>query len=112
MGFEFSFRTFYPAVLLASWYGGLGPGHVAALLSTFSTLLFISPALPSRLAFPDALGLLIFTFTNILIAALCEKLHQTIRRAEEHAALLKESEERMRQAEIRKDEFLAMVSHE
>jgi signal transduction histidine kinase len=112
-GFNLPFLTFYPAVMIASWYGGLGPGLLATSLSTFSSLhFFISPSLRGRIQFPDALALFLFTLINMLIAALSEKLHQAIRHAETDAALVKESERRMRQAEQRKDEFLAILGHE
>jgi signal transduction histidine kinase len=112
-GFLFPFITFHPAVMIASWYGGLGPGLFATSLATFLSLhLYMSPAHPGRLPFPDALALFIFTLINMLIAGLCEKLHQAVRSAETDAALLKQSEEQMREAEKRKDEFLAMLGHE
>jgi signal transduction histidine kinase len=112
-GFLFPFITFHPAVMIASWYGGLGPGLFATSLATFLSLhLYMSPAHPGRLPFPDALALFIFALINMLIAGLCEKLHQAVRNAETDAALLKQSEEQMREAEKRKDEFLAMLGHE
>ena len=112
-GFSFPFITFHPAVMIASWYGGLGPGLFATSLATFLSLhLYMSPAHPGRLPFPDALALFIFALINMLIAGLSEKLHQAIRNAETDAALLKRSQEQMREAEKRKDEFLAMLGHE
>jgi len=112
-GFSFPFITFHPAVMIASWYGGLGPGLFATSFATFLSLhLYMSPAHSGRLPFPDALALFIFTLINMLIAGLCEKLHQAVRNAEMDAALLKRSEVQMREAEKRKDEFLAMLGHE
>jgi len=113
LGYDLPFLTFYPAVMIASWYGGLGPGLVATSLSTFSALhFFISPSLTGLIQFPNALALFLFALVNMLIASLSEKLHQAIRRAETDAALVKRSEEHMRQAEQRKDEFLAILGHE
>ena len=114
LGYDLPFLTFYPAVMVASWYGGLGPGLVATSLSTFSALhFFISPSLSGgHIRFPDLLALFLFTLINMLVASLSEKLHQAIRRAETDAVLVKRSEERMRQAEQRKDEFLAILGHE
>jgi signal transduction histidine kinase len=112
-GYGLPFLTFYPAVMIASWYGGLGPGLVATSLSTFAALhFFISPARPGHVQFPDILALFLFTLINMLIASLSEKLHQAIRSAETDTALLRQSEEQMRQAEQRKDEFLAILGHE
>src|SRR5262249_47105892 len=98
--------------MIASWYGALGPGLLATSLSTFSALHFFMSPLRERIQFSDVLALFLFTLINMLIASLCEKLHQAIRHAETDAALVKKSEERMRQAEQRKDEFLAILGHE
>src|SRR5215831_18279813 len=112
-GFSFPFITFHPAVMIASWYGGLGPALFATSFATFLSLhLYMSPAHSGRLPFPDALALFIFALINMLIAGLCERLHHAVRNAETDAALLKQSEEQMREAEKRKDEFLAMLGHE
>ena len=112
-GLSLPFLTFYPAVMVASWYGGFGAGLLASLLSAFSALyFFILPAHPGSLPASDLVGLLFFTVINILIAYLNEKLHQAVRRAEAHADLLEKSEEQMREAERKKDEFLAMLGHE
>ncbi|HKP10511.1 MAG TPA: DUF4118 domain-containing protein, partial [Blastocatellia bacterium] len=38
IGNEFPFITFFLGVAISAWYGGLGPGLVAALLSSVITL--------------------------------------------------------------------------
>ena len=107
------FLTFFPAVMLASWYGGIRPGVFATALSTFSIwYFFIFPDNPGRLSLTDAVALLLFTWIALLIVFLYEKLHRAVRHAESQATLLQKSEERMREAERQKDEFLAMVCHE
>jgi signal transduction histidine kinase len=112
-GARLPFLTFFPAVMLSSWYGGIRPGLFATALSTFSIwYFFVIPNNAERLPLPDAVALLLFTWIALLIVFLYEKLHRAVKHAESQAALLQESEERMRDAERQKDEFLAMVCHE
>ena len=112
-GARLPFLTFFPAVMLSSWYGGIRPGLFATALSTFSVwYFFVIPNHAERLPLPDAVALLLFTWIALLIVFLYEKLHRAVQHAESQAALLQESEERMREAEQQKDEFLAMVCHE
>lgn len=112
-GLRLPYLTFFPAVMLASWYGGLGAGLLATALSTVSVwYFFVIPSNQGPLPLPDAVATMLFTMINLLIVLLYEKLHRAVRHAESQAALLLKSEERMRAAERQKDEFLAMVCHE
>jgi signal transduction histidine kinase len=112
-GARLPFLTFFPAVMLSSWYGGIRPGLFATALSTFSIwYFFVVPNNAGRFPLPDAVALLLFTWIALLIVFLYEKLHRAVKHAKSQAALLQESEERMRDAEQQKDEFLAMVCHE
>src|SRR5262245_49127774 len=48
---QFPFVTFFPAVLLAAWYGGLGPALLATVLGGVSaTFFFLEPALSLEVA--------------------------------------------------------------
>jgi signal transduction histidine kinase len=112
-GARLPFLTFFPAVMLASWYGGIRPGLFTTALSTFAIwYFFIIPNNNGHFPPPDTVALVLFTLIALLIVFLYEKLHRSVRHAESQATLLKESEERMREAERQKDEFLAMVCHE
>ena len=75
-GDEFPLVTFYPAVMLAAWYGGFGPGLVAAALSTALACMF-RPSLASEVT-----PLVLFALINALIVALLAGLQRARRRAE------------------------------
>lgn len=94
------FMFFFAAVIVASWFGGLGPSLVALILSMLVCEQFFEPA-------PDAppdppvramAGMGLFFFTGLTTAALSESLRRARRRAEA--------------ADRRKDEFLAILAHE
>jgi signal transduction histidine kinase len=108
--------TFYPAVMISGWCGGLGPGLVATGLSAVSAALFAGGA---SHPFLNWFGLTLFVVVGVSISALTESLHRAT--ALEHA--LREQAERAlaaetiakqdaQQATRVKDTVLAMVSHE
>jgi signal transduction histidine kinase/ActR/RegA family two-component response regulator len=92
------FMIFFVAVIVASWFGGLGPSLLTLVLSlVLSSCLFEqSPEeeSPARALF----GLSLFFFTALTTAMLSESLRAAQRRAEA--------------ADRRKDEFLAILAHE
>lgn len=62
---------FYVAILVAAWYGGLGPGLVGSALATFITAYFyFEPAGSLELGFDDVVRLATFTGTVVLISSL------------------------------------------
>ncbi len=68
-GLRVPFLQFYPAIVAASWYGGLGPGLVATGLSALASAYFLLP--PGGLAVGDGadqLSLAVFAGTGALIA--------------------------------------------
>jgi PAS domain S-box-containing protein len=83
--------TFYPAVMLTAWLGGLGPGLAATALSALvADYFWISPPFTFAIANPgDALGLLVFAAMGIFIAVLNEAWRRSTR-------AVFESEERVR----------------
>lgn len=86
---------FYPAVVLSAWYGGLGPGLVATVLSG---LAISYNWLPSRHWFAagdpgDLLGLAIFLAIGLLISILNER---QVRHTTAILATLRKSEQRYR----------------
>jgi signal transduction histidine kinase/ActR/RegA family two-component response regulator len=94
------FMILFVAVIIASWFGGLGPSIVALVLSVVLSAWFFSPppdAPPEPVARGVA-GLVIFFFTGLTTAILSESLRAARRRAE--------------LADRRKDEFLAILAHE
>src|SRR5436190_3235378 len=69
---DYTFRTplFLPAILLSTWYGGTGPGLLAALLSTLSINFFIlEPRLAFSFSLRDGIHLAVFLFSALLISS-------------------------------------------
>lgn len=64
---------FVPPILLASIVGGIGPGCLAAALSTLSAA-YLRSLTPGGIQTPE---LLVFVFVGIAIAVLAELLHAT-----------------------------------
>jgi signal transduction histidine kinase/ActR/RegA family two-component response regulator len=129
------FTLFYPAVMLAGWVGGVGPGLLATVLSTLAAwYFFIPPAFSFRLARgSDYVQLFLYFLVGLVITWLNETRHRGLRRIaaahrterqqresarcgeRERDRLLAMAEAARRDAETAsrsKDEFLASVSHE
>jgi two-component system sensor kinase FixL len=69
------YLQFFPAVILAAWYGGLGPGLVATALSAIAAgYFFLPPAGFAVGAVSDQLSLGIFILTGLVIALLNHRL--------------------------------------
>lgn len=130
---------FLAAVMLSSWFGGLGPGLVSTLLGTgFSEHFFLAD--DESISWDNLGRISYFISVAILICTLNARLRYTQRRAEASAieaqqnrdlllqtlAIRKKAEEERNQllgreqlarqeaesANRAKDEFLAMLSHE
>ncbi len=84
------YLLFFPAVLLAAWYGGLGPGLVATAGSALvSVYLLLEPTYSFRVQGPgDTLSLAIFLAVGSLVSGVYEALHRSRGRAEENAERL------------------------
>jgi signal transduction histidine kinase len=114
------------SVLVAAWYGGLGPGLFAA-----AAILLIT--WPAEVSTANLMRVLIFTAQGLLCSALMESLHRSRKTAVGEAAVRRASEvalsgeimarnrledelrrqaEALRETSRRKDEFLAMLAHE
>ena len=88
------------AVLIASFRGGLGPGLVATVLSAAaSDFFFVPPIFSLRIEkLIHGTDLLLFVVLGVLISSLCDKRLRLVRQ--------------LRDADHRKDEFLATLAHE
>jgi hypothetical protein len=108
--------TFYPAVMISGWFGGLGPGLLATGLST-AVAAFLSDH--SSHPFLNGFGLTLFAIVGVAISALNETLHRAAAlehpsREDAERALAAETVARQdaQRATHVKDMVLAMVSHE
>jgi signal transduction histidine kinase/ActR/RegA family two-component response regulator len=80
------FISFFPAVLLAAWYGGLRPGVLALALSTVAAVaLFVRWPLSSE----TVVTVTTFVLSSGLILAIAEAFHRASRRADRSEALLR-----------------------
>ncbi|RCJ39499.1 hypothetical protein A6769_07035 [Nostoc punctiforme NIES-2108] len=87
---------FFAAVMVSAWYGGLGPGLVATLLSTFTVnYFFFKPLHPQNITNPNiVVPLLVFMLTAGLISWLNESRRTAQQQAEANLKSLHESEAR------------------
>jgi PAS domain S-box-containing protein len=98
MGDGYPFLTFFPAVMLAAFFGGLRPGLLATGLGAACTVVWlIEPLFPlgEHTAW-DLFRLSMFVLTGLIISGLNESLHGARRRLEAAAEQYRASEARYR----------------
>ena len=85
LGEKVPFILFYPTVVLAAWFGGLGPGLLATVLSGFiAWYVFMPPTYSLALSDPSGSAqLIIFLLASTMISFLAESMHSMKRRAQE-----------------------------
>lgn len=81
---------FVPAILISAWYGGLGPGLVAAALSVLAIDFFLIPPRYSlhALTVDDATYLLVFALSALVVAWLAATLRRAEGEVRKQASLL------------------------
>ena len=99
------------AVLISAWYGGMGPGLLATALITVVAILGVVNFEPEFAPWRVA-SIVLFVGGGVLITLLVEALHAARRRVEAGHQELVRRMEQLAEADVRKDEFLAMLSHE
>jgi signal transduction histidine kinase/ActR/RegA family two-component response regulator len=106
LGPEVPFLFLWPAVMIAAWYGGLGPGLLVTALSLLSEeALLLRPDWHQTLGREELAGMALFGLLGVLLSVLADRLRRARRQAERRA-------EELAEAHRRKDEFLAMLGHE
>ena len=76
LGLRVPYLQFYPAVIVAAWYGGLGPGLLATVVSTIAAMYFLLPPWGLAVADPvDRLSLSVFFATGLVISWLNYRVH-------------------------------------
>jgi two-component system sensor kinase FixL len=86
LGLKVPYLQFYPAIIVAAWHGGLGPGVLITALSTVVSMYLLLP--PPGLAVVDSadqLSLGVFVATGLVISWLSHLWH-VAREAERSAA--------------------------
>ncbi|HEX4915070.1 MAG TPA: PAS domain S-box protein, partial [Vicinamibacterales bacterium] len=96
LGPNVPYLQFFPAILIASWYGGFGPGAVATIASALAALhWFLPPAGLALSATADAVSLTLFTMIGVAIAALNGRLRDAHQVAQHETALAQSRAERL-----------------
>jgi len=117
----FPFLSFFPAVLLATYFAGLGPGLLAAALSTASAWAFFMgpPVALHLMPRSDLIALLFFAGVLVVDCIVIQLMNSAMRQLRTTGEKLRQSERELlaREAELReadrqKDVFLAMLAHE
>ncbi|MCM2371999.1 ATP-binding response regulator [Aporhodopirellula aestuarii] len=111
---ECPFSLFYLSVLLTAWIAGIGPAVLAIALGTFAAAYFF--ILPTANLWvhhlPDLVQLVIYVFVNCVAIFLFERAERERRLAETRSEENQRLSDDLRRADIRKDEFLALLAHE
>ena len=74
--------TFFPAVMIAAYFGGFWPGLLATVLSAVAANYFLTQQLASFhvTSVNDVAALILFVLVGAIISGLCESLHRARRR--------------------------------
>ena len=89
-GGNFPFITFYPAILLAAWFGGLGPAALSTLICTVAVLFMWTPP-PFSLHSPNAVegfDIVLFIVVGLMMSAIVSVLDSTKHKLQERTAEL------------------------
>jgi signal transduction histidine kinase/ActR/RegA family two-component response regulator len=106
LGAEVPFLFLWPAVMIAAWYGGLGPGLLVTALSLLAEdALLLRPDWHLTVGREELAGMALFGLLGALLSVLADRLRRTRRQVERRS-------EELAEAHRRKDEFLAMLGHE
>jgi signal transduction histidine kinase len=102
------FLFFFAAVMVASWWGGWGPGLAATLLSMLAVdYFFLAPLHTLGMGPGDALSLLIFVLLSLGMTRLNVALRRT---STEHAAALVRERRARKAAEVAEERYRTFVS--
>lgn len=103
----FPFLTFFPVVIAAAWLAGLRAGLAAAALSVLAARwYFMAPVQQwGGLAGPDWIALVFFAAVLVFDCVVVDGLWRALDRA-------REAQARLRAADQRKNETLAVIAHE
>jgi signal transduction histidine kinase len=90
LGNSVPFTLYFPAVVVAGWFGGFGPGLAATLLSGYCAKTWFFPPYGSFSLdnWPAAFRLLVFLLTGVLTSFLCGLLHRRTAELEREKKLL------------------------
>ena len=113
-GTAFPFITYYPAIMVSAWYGGLWPGLLTTALGGSATIFFLLPPVGSFYirSSGEIIGLAVYLLNGVMISSVIEALHRARGRRDEALERQLEARAEAEAANRAKDEFLATLSHE
>src|SRR5215467_4119295 len=105
------FFTYWPALLIASWYGGFRGGALCILLSGATAAYFFEPPLHSFwVSDPgDRIGLMLFLVVGFSVALLSKAQKRAVERANREASLRRSAEKKERSERRRLETTLASI---
>ncbi|MEZ6087471.1 MAG: ATP-binding protein [Pirellulaceae bacterium] len=108
------FSLFYLSVLTTAWIAGTGPAIFAIALGTLAAAhYFVEPASSLMIhRMPDQVHLAIYVIVNLVATTLFNRLERQRHLAETRSADNERLSQSLREADMRKDEFLALLAHE
>ena len=111
---ECPFSLFYLSVLLTAWIGGTGPAILAIALGTvLAAFFFIKPQSSFAIdSVSEIIQLSIYIFVNCVAAILFDRVKRRRTLAEQRSRDNEQLSQSLREADERKDEFLALLAHE
>ncbi|MCO6047620.1 ATP-binding protein [Aeoliella sp. ICT_H6.2] len=111
---ECPFSLFYLSVLVTAWIAGTGPAFLAVVLGTCSAAYFFIGHQSSITidSVSDIVQLSIYVLVNSTAALLFDRLRRQRRLAEQRSRDNERLSNSLREADERKDEFLALLAHE
>jgi signal transduction histidine kinase/CheY-like chemotaxis protein len=114
LGPNYPFATYFFLLLLTVWICGVRPAVFALVLDSLAALGLLIPSLTAfGVSWPIYLaGLLVYVFVGSVSIAIIEMERRVRRRLEGEIEVRQRAEEALRDADRRKDEFLAMLAHE
>ena len=97
-GGSFPFLTFFPAVLLAAWIAGLGPGLLAAALSVLAAWYWFlgAPGWVGAMSSADAVAILFFSSVLLVVVVVVHVMNRALRDARTAQRLLRGTEQQLR----------------
>lgn len=111
---ECPFSLFYLSVLLTAWIGGTGPAMLAIALGTFfAAFIFIRPQSSLYIgSVSEIVQLSIYVFVNCVATLLFERVKRQHHLAEQRSRDNELLSNSLREADDKKNEFLALLAHE
>jgi signal transduction histidine kinase/ActR/RegA family two-component response regulator len=117
LGTSVPYILFFPAVMITALYGGAGPALLAAAISiAIANFLWVPPIGRFNLFEPEALQSSALFYADcvvlILVAQAMKRAQARAVAAETESRFAQRAEQSLRDADRRKDAFLATLSHE